>query len=321
MTESRRRRNHVTKVVDESTDIDLAVASYLRNCELRNLTKNTTNSYRDALHELTLLLGDIGVQIPRDITKAHISIVIDNKRKTRINRGIGEYPSDQTINKLIRTWRAFFNYLVEEGHLAQSPMSKLGAIRSEKRIIETFTDDQLRMLFDAPNKKTFTGYRDYVIMSTLLDTGVRISELERLDLSDINWADRILRVYGKGRKERFVPFSRRLEKMLRTYLELRGSLSTEALFVNIDDKRFKSRGMQQTIKNYGDITGIKGVRCSPHTFRHTCAKLYIMNGGDAFSLQKLLGHESLVVTRMYVNLFSQDLSKQHQKFSPLDNLR
>ncbi|WP_430154200.1 tyrosine-type recombinase/integrase [Paenibacillus algorifonticola] len=97
-------------------------------------------------------------------------------------------------------------------------------------------------------------------------------------------------------------------------------LDCDSLFVNIDNNTFKVRGIQQAIKLYGQDARIKGVHVSPHTFGHTFAKMYIMNGGDAFSLQKILGHTSLDIVRMYVNLFGTDISEKHDRHSPIENL-
>ncbi|WP_170308092.1 tyrosine-type recombinase/integrase [Paenibacillus dakarensis] len=207
-----------------------------------------------------------------------------------------------------------------EGFIEVNPVKGIGTIKSERRIIETFSNAQIKVLLDTPNRSSFTGYRDYVIMLTLLDTGVRISELAGIKTHDIDWQARVICVYGKGRKERLVPFSRSLEKQLRLYLEIRGVLDHDHVFVNIDNDPFQVRGIQQAIKLYGEAARIKGVRVSPHTFRHTFAKMYIMNGGDSFSLQKILGHTSLEIVRMYVNLFGTDVAAQHAKFSPLERL-
>ncbi|MNP31446.1 Tyrosine recombinase XerC [compost metagenome] len=154
----------------------------------------------------------------------------------------------------------------------------------------------------------------------MLDTGCRLEELEGIRIDNIYWKERQIKVYGKGRKERLVPFSPRLDEHLRQYIAYRGLLDHDFVFVNIDNKPFRRRGIQQTIRNIGAGSGVTGVRVSPHTFRHTFTKMYIMGGGDAFSLQKILGHTSLDVVRIYVNLFGVDLSGQHLKYSPLNRI-
>lgn len=314
------RGNSSVEHPPESLEMDAAIASFLRYCRIRNLTDETLNFYRDTTKELTKQLYAQDIDRPIDITKEHVMAALESKRGEKIKRGRSDTPADATMNKIIRGWRAFFNWLHTEGFIDTNPFKGIGLIKAEKRIIETFSNAQVKALLDAPNRSSFTGYRDYTIMMTLLDCGVRISELAGVDLADINWRDRTIKVYGKGRKERLVPFSRTLEKTLRTYTEVRGVLETDRLFVNIDNDPFRVRGIQQAIKDHGQAARIKGVRCSPHTFRHTFAKMYIMNGGDAFSLQKILGHTSLEIVRMYVNLFSTDVRDKHARHSPLENL-
>lgn len=309
-----------TQYPPESTDFSAAISAFIRYCKIRNLTEKSVIYYQDTSRELVRLLAEINVTRPIDVTKAALLTVIESKQTQKIKRGRGDTPTDATINKYLRGWRALFTWLHAESFVPEHPFNGIGAIKSERRIIETFSKEQVTKLLAAPNRSTFTGYRDYVIILTLLDTGVRVSELAAIKLTDIDWNERTFKVFGKGRKWRILPFSRTLDKALRLYVEMRGILDTDVLFVNIDNNPFQVRGIQWALKLYGSEAGIKGVRVSPHTFRHTFSKMYIMNGGDAFSLQKILGHTSLEIVRMYVNLFSTDVAAQHAKFSPLERL-
>lgn len=313
-TKGRKRRINSISATENGTtyaDFDEVVAAFIRYCRVKNLAPLTLSYYGDVLKDLRNLLDKQGVSEPRQVTREVIERCIEDKR--------GAGVKDVTVERNFRGWRAFFNWMVENGYIDVSPTDGL-RLKSEKRVIETFTKPQIRKLLETPDRSTFTGYRDYVLMSLLLDTGVRISEAEGIRIPDIAWSDRLIRVYGKGRKERYVPFQSRLERHLREYINVRGPLEHDFLFVNIDNSPMKKRSMQQNIADYGRESGIRGVRVSPHTFRHTFAKLYITNGGDAFSLQKILGHTSLDIVRMYVNLFSVDVAKMHRKFSPLDRL-
>ncbi|MBR2565427.1 MAG: tyrosine-type recombinase/integrase [Paenibacillus sp.] len=248
---------------------------------------------------------------PIDVQKRHIEdSILDKKDKVKMI----------TVDRMLRGWKAFFNFMHHEGHLPENPAATIKPLRYEKKVIETFTKDQLNKLLNSPNKATFTGYRDYVIMLVLTDTGVRIAEVEGMRLTDIDWNNRYVRVRGKGRKERFVPFGSTLHRHLKEYVSIRGMLDHDFLFVNIDNGPLGKRSMQDYVRIYGQDAGIQGVRVSPHTFRHTFAKMYVMNGGDPFSLQKILGHTSLEIVRMYVNLFGTDVVKQHKKYSPLERL-
>ncbi|RJE90705.1 recombinase XerD [Paenibacillus sp. 1011MAR3C5] len=243
-----------------------------------------------------------------------------DQRLTRRWNTIAVSGYDATIDKYLRGWRAFFNFMTAEGFILENPYDSVVKYKPEKRIIETFSKPQLKALFAAPDKSKFTGYRDYVLMMLLLDTGVRISEAEGIIIPNINWRERRIKVYGKGRKERYVPFQKTLEKHLKQYVEIRELLDHDFLFVNIDNTSMKVRTMQENIQDYGISAQINGVRVSPHTFRHTMAKMYVMNGGDPLSLQAILGHASLDMVRNYVNLFSNDISRKHERYSPLESL-
>lgn len=109
--------------------------------------------------------------------------------------------------------------------------------------------------------------------------------------------------------------------MLKQYLAERGDVETDWLFVNVEGTALRTRTIQENIQEYGKLAGISGVQVSPHTFRHTMAKFCILNGGDVFTLQQILGHSTLDMVRYYVELFSKDIREQHQKYSPVENMR
>src|SRR5690625_1390254 len=130
-------------------------------------------------------------------------------------------------------------------------------------------------------------------MLTLYETMVRVSELIGIKTGDIDWRRNFIRVFGKGRKERLVPFQATLKQHLREYVNIRGPLDHDAVFVNIDNGPIARRTVQQEIAKYGECSGITNVRVSPHTFRHTGAVHYLLNGGDLRSLQEILGHTEI----------------------------
>lgn len=104
-------------------------------------------------------------------------------------------------------------------------------------------------------------------------------------------------------------------------MDIRGDLETDAIFVNMDNEQISTRALQDKMHAYGCKADITGVRVSPHTFRHTMAKFYILNGGDPFTLRRILGHASLKMVDYYVELFSSDIKQQHKKFSPVENMK
>lgn len=184
-----------------------------------------------------------------------------------------------------------------------------------------FCDQQIEALLKVPNRKIFTGLRDYTILLLLLETGVRVSELVNIKLNDINFKDGYIKVFGKGSKERSVPIESKFKKVLKEYCFHRGELDTYYLFVTIQNTPLKVRTVQEQLKNISVKAGITEIRTSPHVWRHTLARKYIVNGGDPFSLKNILGHSDWHMVHHYTNLFGSDIKKQHEKFSPVQNLK
>lgn len=296
----------------EAEDFDAAKTLFLRRCLVRNLTTETMRYYREVLTDLESRMDKHGITGPASVSKT----LLEDEILAMRDAGL----SDATIRSRLRGWRAYFNFLRDEGIIADAPTDGVVIAKSGEKVIETFSKPQIKSLLDAPDRDTFTGYRDYVIMLTLLDTGMRVSELEGIQISNIDWSLRTIKVFGKGRKERVVPFQETLAKHLRQYVKIRGLLDHDTLFVNIDNRPMARRSIQERISSYGKMAQITNVRVSPHTFRHTFARMYIMNGGDVFSLQKILGHTTLDMVRKYVNLWGTDIAKKHAQYSPLERL-
>ena len=299
---------YVVDSFENATDL------FLRDAKLRNLSIHTIKFYRVHLDIFRELLEKARVpsapaNITQDAIKNHVILaMMDAGQK------------ETSINCVLRAARALFNFLVNEGYLGRSPMKKMNLVRQKKTVIATFTSDQVRVILDQPDQKTFVGVRDHTLMMLLFETGVRIRELVEIELPHINWQDGVIRVDGKGNKQRLVPFQGVMRRQLAKYLQLRGGLDTVALFVTIDNEPVSIRSIQDQIAMYGRRAGIKDVRCSPHTFRHTFAKMSVQNGADVFALQAVLGHASLDQVRTYVNLFSNEVRDKHRKFSPIEKL-
>lgn len=297
-------------------DFDTAEQMFIREQKLRHLSSRTIEWHQENLHTVKVFLERQGISTaPKLITTK----VLKENYILHMLETLSLSPV--TINGRIRTLRAFFAYLVDEAVLDRNPAQTLLPLKTRKTIIETFSLDQVRALLGAANRTTFTGLRDYTIMLLLLETGVRVSELSSMRLQDIHWTDSRILVLGKGDKERLVPFQRQVKHVLKRYLASRGDIPGEDhVFVTVDNLPMSTRTVQERIQDYGKAANLQGVRVSPHTFRHTFAKMYIKNGGDAFSLQAILGHTTLEMVRHYVNLFSSDVQEQHRKYSPIEHM-
>lgn len=286
------------------------------DCELRNLREHTIRYYRNELNVTWKMLLEQGLDLPlnkidAEVIRSHIIMFMKEK-------GI----KPVTINTRLRAIRAFFNFLVARGILKKTPMDNIQLLKDRKKIVQTFSKQQLKDILRACDMRTFVGLRDYTIMMLLIETGVRANELIGIKVTDIVWNDKVVRITNtKGRYERFVPIQRTMIEQLKKYVTIRGQVETDALFLTQDNTPLSKKQLQDRIHIYGQKAKIKDVRCSPHTFRHTFAKLSVMNGANAFQLQAILGHTTLEVTKMYVHLFSNEIQEGHAKFSPLNGLK
>ncbi|AJH67880.1 MULTISPECIES: tyrosine-type recombinase/integrase [Bacillus cereus group] len=227
------------------------------------------------------------------------------------------------INTIMKHMRAFYNFLVEEEYVQLNPFTKIKSLKEVQDNIEALSVDQLKTLLKQPNQRTYAGFRDYVLMMLLADTGMRISEALNLQQEDIDFKTNVIELKGtntKNRKTRYVPISQKTSKLLRELLVEIEEFDTLHIFATVYGNTIDPARFRQRLKMYGNNSGIKGVRVSPHTFRHTFAKYYLLNNGDVMTLQKILGHSSIEMVRKYINMTSKDIVVQHNKYSPVNNL-
>lgn len=299
-------------------DFDDALDIFIKDGEIRNLREHSIKYYRNELTTFRNILIEQGVTTyPGEITK---EIIDENMiRYLRVEKGL----KITSINTRLRAIRAFFNFLSKNRYIPHNPVENLSLVRDRKPVIATFTVKQITDILNKPDLKTFVGVRDYTLMMLLLETGIRVNELIGVKVNDINWEESKLLIRNtKGYMQRYVPLSATMKDQLRRYLAIRGSVvDCDALFITIDDTPLTKRQIQSRISHYGKEARIEGVRCSPHTFRHTFAKLSVKNGAGIFELQQILGHTTFDMVRTYVNLFAEDVKEQHRKFSPLNNIK
>ncbi len=285
---------------------------------MRNIREHTIRYYRNELTTFRRILEEQEITTtPGEITQAiiqeNVILYLRDIKQLKIT----------SINTRLRAIRAFFNFLYKNDYIPMNPVKNLSLVRDRKSVIATFSTKQLNDILSKPDLKTFTGVRDYTLMLLLLETGIRANELVGVNVNDINWDESTLLIRNtKGYKQRYVPVSPTMKEALRRYISIRGSIvDCNALFVTIDDTPLTKRQVQSRINGYGKEAQIDNVRCSPHTFRHTFAKLSVKNGAGIFELQQILGHTTFDMVRTYVNLFAEDVKEQHRKFSPLNTLK
>jgi integrase/recombinase XerD len=237
----------------------------------------------------------------------------------------GKPLSGATVQGYVRTLKVFFSWAYREEYTPSNVMANIPVPKAPSKVINTFSDEQIKALINLCLTSNREGHRNLTILLLLLDSGVRVSELANIDVDDVNITEGCIKIrVAKGNRERIVPIGSMVQKALWKYIHLcRPEPLTQQitkLFLSDKGTALTKTGIQQLLRRYGKRAGITSVRCSPHIFRHTFALNYLLNGGDIFSLQKILGHSSLASVRVYLNLSSGDVKKQHIRFSPVDNL-
>lgn len=294
--------------------IDAAVKSFMARCTALNLAVGTLDWYERLLGELAGFLAARDIQELEYVTPSILREFFAELRR--------QGKSSETVFGTYGAIRCAFRFWHREGLLATNPMGIVERPRRERVLIRPMTPEQAARLLEQPDTKTTEGLRDRALMMLLLDSGLRISEALSLEAERIDWLNCVMTVMGKGRKERTVPFSARTCQAMIEYARVRaqGRVECPQFFVGPRGRRLDRSNARKMVASYGRRADIQGVRISPHTLRHTFAVLYIRNGGDSFSLQEILGHSTLEMTRRYVHLARRDVAEQHKKFSPMERI-
>jgi len=304
------------RVLIESVDNKYAMfkdllQQFYYQCRVKNLTETTLRGYGDRLSNFYQFIKSKNVLFENVKRSTIEEYVLSQKDKV----------SDYTVNGRIRVLKLFFNYLVTEGLWNNgNPLEKVQFIKAEKKIKPVLTSQDVEKLLSVPNKRSFSGCRNFCMILVFWDSLIRLSELINVKLDDLNLRDGLLKVYGKGRKERIVPLGSKAIKSLHYYLiKYRNQIEGEYLFCTSKGKPLEQRNVQRILDRIGKRIGI---HVSPHLIRHSAATWWIRQGAQPMYLQNLMGHTSMSVTQKYINLANvDDLKKHHAKYSPGDNLR
>ena len=271
---------------------------------LKNVTQKTIRFYYQSLKALTRSIGNLE---PSALSKAVLNEWVVKLRESGL--------SVISCNSYIRGINSFLTWLYENEYTAEH--LKIQVLRTEQRIIQTFKDEHIRALVSF-KPKGFYEWRIYALSCLLIDTGVRIEEAMTLKRSKVDFENLLITVMGKGNKERPVPMSLELRKVLYRWC---GKHTHEFIFSTRQGGRLSYHNVLRDFKNLCGRLGIEGVRLSPHTLRHTFAKHYVKSGGNLFYLMKALGHTTLTMSKRYVDLDADDLKEMHTKVSIMNRLR
>lgn len=228
--------------------------------------------------------------------------------------------SPRTVANYVTTIKAFFHWSYEEELIPADPSARLKKPKIPEKVIRAFTPEHIDRMLATCDTETMTGFRDYVMLLLFLDTGMRLSELRGLKVSDVY--TRYVRVFGKGSKEREIGLHPEVSKLLWKYIQkYRGQSECEQVFLG-ERGPLTNSGIESIFARIKDESGITDVRVSPHTLRHTFSKQYLINGGDLFKLSRELGHSNVQITgKTYLGDFnSSDAREAHDSHSPVGKM-
>ncbi len=237
------------------------------------------------------------------------------------NHCLGEDMRATSLNHYIRDIRTFVYWCIEREYTPKG--FKIKQITQQETIKETYTDEEKLKLIARPSKyATFVEWRSWAVVNWILATGHRAGTVVEIKMGDINYRKEEITVrQTKTNKAYITPLSKALAVVIKEYVRMWRSKATDDqyLFCNVGEEKLTVNGLKHSITHYNRSRGVEKI--SVHALRHTFAKDWIRNTGDAFRLQKLLGHTSLDMTRNYVNMFTEDLKKDFEEYNPLDRLK
>lgn len=288
-----------------------AVAAFLRHLEReRNASPHTISAYAEDLAQLTAFLRQELRTEPRPEQLDHL--LIRGFLAELHRRGLKKASSARKLAAI----RSLCRYLCREGRLEANPARLLLTPRREKRIPAVLDEKEVGQILELPGDG-LAAVRGRAILELLYATGMRCAELVALDVPELDLDSRLVRVLGKGRKERIVLFGCRARDALRRWLETRASLEarTEALFLNARGRRLSDRSVRLLVARRVQQTALAR-RCSPHTLRHSFATHLLTRGADLRAIQELLGHASLSTTQRYTHVDMRHLLEVYRKAHP-----
>lgn len=264
--------------------------------------------------------GSGGTALALEVRAEILSVTAATIREFLVVLHNRNYSRATTARKLA-TLRSFYKFLVRRGYLQSSPVSVIRTPKQEKRLPKFLEIEQIEALFKAPDQSTLLGLRDLAMLEVMYSTGVRVSELVGLDVTDVDFDEAVLHIRGKGRRERLAPVGQRALDAINQYLTKRShvqqgqSFDQEALFVNKSGQRLSTRSVRRKLDKYLAQAGLDP-SISPHTLRHTFATHMLNKGADLRSVQELLGHRSLSTTQIYTHLTTGRLKEVYNKAHP-----
>jgi len=277
----------------------------------RNASPHTLRAYK---HELDAFLAFLNEKYPHTASEDHYRLIVRDYLSVLHQKG----HKRATLLRSIAVIRALFKYLVGSELVKQSPFVGLPMPKREKRLPRFLSEQDMRSLLEMPGEHAQKeSKRDTALLELLYSSGLRIEELCSLNVDEIDFWGSMVRVFGKGSRERVVPLGQTAQKTIRTYIEMRPAVLRRAapLFLNHRGGRLTSRGARLIVAKWVQQAALHQ-KVSPHAFRHSFATHLLDRGCDLRSVQEMLGHRNLATTQIYTHVSTEHLKKVYEKAHP-----
>jgi integrase/recombinase XerD len=294
--------------------MELFLKEYLAHIALeKNLSPNTVLSYRNDINTFITFLNNSGIKDPSDIFSENI----DGFFKTLNELGLSGSSNARYFSSL----KGFFLYLLKNKYILKNPIERITAPRISKKLPGVLDVNEIEKILSAPNKNDKLGLRDKAMLELFYACGTRVSELINIKVNDLFFDNEIIRVFGKGSRERLIPIGSSAVKWVREYLKksrpllMKKSKSENYVFLNSRGSKISRMGVWKIVDRYVKEAGIQK-EVHPHTFRHSFATHLIENGADLRSVQELLGHMDISTTQIYTHMARRKLREIHKRYHP-----
>ncbi len=275
----------------------------------KGLSSNTIQSYNNDLLRFARFLERKGLSV-KNITTSDLSDYIQELK--------GKL-SERSLARNLSSLRSFYRFLILNSHINHNPTRLIDFPKLPRRLPEVLSFEEVERLLSAPDPKTPEGKRDKAMLELLYATGIRVSELITIKIHDLDLERGIVRVLGKGSKERLIPMGQIAIDSIKEYLLIRKGFLKDKdfphLFLNVRGRPLTRQGFWKIIKAYGIKAGIKK-RITPHILRHSFATHLLERGADLRSVQLMLGHEDISTTQIYTHISTERIRKIHKRFHP-----
>jgi integrase/recombinase XerC len=277
----------------------------------KNASPHTVVSYKRDLSQLAGYLEE------KKIVLKKIDVVILRGFLARLHE---KKNKKSTVARKLAAIRSFLQFCMNKKWLEDNPAKVVATPKQDRYMPSFLSEDEMTKFLDVPRSDNPLDLRDKAVLELLYASGLRVSELVGANLDDVNFSERLIRVRGKGKKERIVPFGRKAEESLALYIRARpkinkGEIEGDAIFLNFRGERLTSRSVERIVDKYLQLTAIQR-EISPHSLRHSFASHLLGRGADLRMIQELLGHESLSTTQKYTHLDLKHLLEVYQKSHP-----